>query len=170
MKTKWYLKATTDNLRPPIACTRLKYKIGEWMPKRRISLCSSGWHVTDMENIHRFSRYNSRLFVCVARGKSEDGNYKSVHEQIKLVFEIREGEFDAHFKKKYLAKIKNSGLFTPKAIRLYNALDWRMRETIERYFGAYYSTNVCSELRDNAEFRKHFARFVNRKLRELGYD
>lgn len=169
MKTEWYLKSVTSDMQPPMAFARFKFVVGKWTPKRKPELCRSGWHVSDMRHISEFDGYSRRLFVCVARGKFEKGYQKSAHEQIMLVFEVNQNDFVTYFKRDRLAQIKAEGILTPKALKLAKT-SYRIRSFVDDMYGSDQPKRTASALRDDAKFRAYFKRYVERKLRAMGYE
>jgi hypothetical protein len=61
---------------------------GEWLPKvENIELCESGYHVCTVENILEWK--NEKLYIVELRGKTEDGDSKTVGQQMRFIKKVK---------------------------------------------------------------------------------
>lgn len=172
MKTKWYLKFVDSDMTATMSAHHFKFKVGVWTPRRNPIICKSGWHVSDMKNINRFDGYLYRMFVCIAQGKSDSTDLKSAHERIMLVFEVNPQDFKKYLDKAYDDRIASSGYFTRKGMREIKK-GGRLADAAGLVLG---HRNTCDihevaiRLAISPEFRRYFTRYVNRRLKSLGYE
>lgn len=177
MKTKWYLKVTTENLGSPYAAWNGRYKIGKWLPNRKPDMCASGWHATSLKRLKHYLSWYHRVFVCVVDGEVIEDEYKIAAERMMLVFElgINNPAF-ARFlgqrvrakRRKLIDKILKDGYFTRKAI---NSRRSDIVSAISEHYGEVdidwckYLVGACS---DKVE-RELLTKWIESQLRKLGY-
>lgn len=175
MKTKWYLKVTDKHMRPLFCNSHYQYKLGEWTPPRRkLVMCESGWHVTSAASLGMWMLHSdNRLFVCISDGKTGDNSWadKTVCRSIQLLFEVKWKDIQPWFLRDVRKALRASGLFTEKFIR--KAIEDRglEREMAAGYYGGGFSNieRFARVMRDNTRLQKKFNRYVERRLKSMGY-
>lgn len=177
---EWYLKVTTDDLKPIYSNSRTHYKLNVWLPrKQKPILCQRGWHATDLSYLEYYMAYSRRVFVCVVGGQIVKDFEKIAAERMILVFELSLSNPD--FKRFYLsemrrlararkAKILKDGYFTAKALRSNkHSIDLAIYEVYD-YFDS--APSLRSFLTDTAADKvraQRLTRWINQQLRKQGY-
>ena len=69
---------------------------GKWMPKiEALSMCNSGYHVTDAAHVIDFLDYGYHVYEVEVRGECLAEANKSCHQQARLLRELQWGEREA---------------------------------------------------------------------------
>lgn len=167
MKTKWYIKFVNKDMTPIYGNHRMKFVVGEWMPKRRVVMCKSGYHACEIDQASNWSgHYGSRAFVCLLNGPVTVGHDKVAARSVKLVFEIDTKQVVKIANREREKRIKQDGYFTPLALSKAK-MDWRLDRAISAVYGDPAVDDYKFGLMNR--YSKVVSKYIEKELRKLGY-
>lgn len=183
---EWWIKVVGMDRLPVSGGTGRYPPLGEWTKTRKVTLCHSGWHVTNPTYLRNWESSATRVFICQCDGiaVSDDGDEggKKAFGRMRLLYEVTKQDIAivcGFSNNEAIQELKALGLFSKKFFEEL-AVDGSIAHEIAEAAGVRNTEPAnFDDLADSLaygdsvesaeEVQKRFASLIGKRLRAAGY-